>query len=91
MKLSEQTVLRFWIMLLGLSVNLFQFFGGNRCGITLGCGVATTLLCFLGKINGEVYAMVTIATVGAYIAGRTTQSVKEIDAGSSELRTGDHG
>ncbi len=78
-------------MLLGLSVNLFQFFGGNRCGITLGCGVATTLLCFLGKINGEVYAMVTIATVGAYIAGRTTQSVKEIDAGSSELRTGDHG
>jgi hypothetical protein len=78
-------------MLWGLSVNLFQLFGGNRCGITLGCGIATTLLCFFGKITGDVYAMVTIATVGAYIAGRTTQSVREIGAGSSETRTSSHG
>lgn len=76
---------------MGLSVNLFQLFGGNRCGITLGCGIATKLLCFFGKITGDVYAMVTIATVGAYIAGRTTQRVREIGAGSSETRTSSHG
>lgn len=57
-------------------MNFLNYFGGNRAAITLGCGMATTLLCFFGKISGEVYAAVTIATVAAYITGRTAESVK---------------
>lgn len=57
-------------------MNVLNIFGGNRAAITLGFGIATTVLCFCGKISGEVYAAVTIATVAAYITGRTTESVK---------------
>ena len=44
---------------------------------TIGCGVATTMLCYAGKIDGNIYATVIIATVGAFIAGDVTQKVKE--------------
>ena len=37
---------------------------------------ATTLLCWFGKVSGDVYSVVVIATVGAYIAGNTTQKIK---------------
>lgn len=41
--------------------------------MTLGCGVATTALTWFGKIDGNTYSLVIIATVGAYIAGNVTQ------------------
>ena len=44
--------------------------------LTVGCGLATTILVWYGKISDEVYATVIIATVGAYIAGNTVQKVK---------------
>lgn len=44
--------------------------------VTIGCGIVTSLLCYLEKITGEVYAAVIIATVGAYIAGAVTQYIK---------------
>jgi len=44
---------------------------------TVGCGIATTALCYLGKIDGNIYATVIISTVGAFIAGDVTQKVKE--------------
>jgi len=58
-------------------MNILDYFGGSRAAITLGCGIATTLLCYFGKVSGEVYATVTIATVAAYIGGRTTESIKQ--------------
>lgn len=54
----------------------FKFLG-TKFITTIGCGIATTWLCYLGKIDGTVYATVIIATVGAFIAGNVTQSIKE--------------
>ncbi len=48
-------------------------FGGRKFIMTLGCGAATTLLTWFGKIDGNTYALVIVATVGAYIAGNVTQ------------------
>lgn len=47
--------------------------GGRRFLLTLGSGVVTALLVAAQKITGEVYATVTIATVGSYIAGNVYQ------------------
>ena len=54
--------------------------GGRKFLLTLGCGLVTATLCWFGKIDGGVYATVTIATVGVYIAGNTMQKSKEIEA-----------
>lgn len=51
--------------------------GGRRFLLTLGCGVATTVLTWHSKIDGGVFATVIIATVGAYIAGNVTQKIKQ--------------
>lgn len=52
--------------------------GGRRFLVTVGAGVMTSLLQYLGKLDpaGSTYALVIIGTVGAYIAGNTTQKVK---------------
>lgn len=56
----------------------FDNYGGRRFLITLGCGMATTALQFLGKLDpaGSTYALVIVGTVGAFIAGNTTEKVK---------------
>lgn len=54
----------------------FKFLG-TKFITTIGCGMATTWLCYLEKIDGTVYATVIIATVGAFIVGNVTQSVQE--------------
>jgi hypothetical protein len=58
-------------------VNLERI-GGRRFLLTLGCGIATTVLQFFGKLDpaGSTYALVVIGTVGAYITGNTVQKVK---------------
>ncbi len=47
--------------------------GGRKFLATIGCGFATTLLCWFGKIDQGTYSMVTIATVGAFITGNVWQ------------------
>jgi hypothetical protein len=50
--------------------------GGRKFLITLGCGFVTSLLTYAGKIDGEIYAYVTVLTVGAYITGNAVQKIK---------------
>lgn len=55
-----------------------EAFGGRRFLMSLGCGAMTSALQWAGKLDpaGTTYAMVVIATVGAFIAGNTTQHIK---------------
>jgi len=52
--------------------------GGRRFILTLGCGIATTVLQFFGKLDpaGSTYALVVVGTVGAFIGGDTIRTVK---------------
>lgn len=52
--------------------------GGRKFLLTVISGAGTFVLCFMGKITGEVYATVTIATVGAFIAGNVYQDRAKI-------------
>lgn len=58
--------------------NLICSFGGRRFLLTVGCGIATTALCYFKAIDGNIYRDVIIATVGVFIAGRTYQKSQEI-------------
>lgn len=51
-----------------MNLNL-QTIGGRRFILALGAGFMTFLLCWFGKVSGEVYATVVIATVGGFITG----------------------
>jgi hypothetical protein len=50
--------------------------GGRRFLLTLGCGVACTVLVWFGKIGPVTFRDIIIATVGVYIAGNTYQAIK---------------
>jgi hypothetical protein len=55
------------------AVNLATL-GGRKFLLTLISGAGTFLLVCLGKIDGAIYATVTIGTVGAYIAGNVVET-----------------
>ena len=65
-------------------MNWLTFIGGRRFVLTLFCGLITSVLCWYGKVDGNIYATVIIATVGAYIAGNTIQKSKEIANNASD-------
>ena len=60
--------------------NVICSLGGRRFLLTVGCGIATTALCYFKVIDGAIYRDVIIATVGVFIAGRTYQKSQEIKA-----------
>ncbi len=50
--------------------------GGRRFIMTMGCGMACTVLVWFAKIDGNIFRDIIIATVAAYIVGNTFQKVK---------------
>lgn len=54
--------------------------GGRRFLLCLGCGIATTILTWFGKIDAGTYSLVILGTVGAYVTGNVYQKREEIRA-----------
>jgi len=54
-------------------------YGGRRFLLTLGCGVASTILVWFCKISGGEYVTIVSLTVAAYITGNVTQKKIEAD------------
>ena len=52
--------------------------GGRRFVMSLGAGIAATVLQWFGKLDpaGTTYAVIVIGCVASYITGNTTQKVK---------------
>jgi hypothetical protein len=48
----------------------------RRFILTLGCGIACTVLVWHAKITDIVFRDIIIATVAVYVAGNTTQKIK---------------
>lgn len=53
-----------------------QTIGGRRFLLTVAAQVSANVLVWADKISDNVYSVVVLATVGAYIAGNTVQKVK---------------
>lgn len=51
-------------------------FGGRRFLMTMGCGMACTVLVWFAKIDGPIFRDIIIATVAVYIAGNTAQKIR---------------
>lgn len=68
----------------GTANMIINKFGGRTFLLALGCGVATTLLCWFGKIDGNTYSLVVISVVGGYITGNTVRAVKETQAATTK-------
>lgn len=47
--------------------------GGRKFLVTMVSGLGTFILVFFDKIDPGTYSVVTIATIGAFIAGNTYQ------------------
>ena len=50
--------------------------GGRRFIMTMGCGMACTVLVWFAKIDPPIFRDIIIATVAVYIAGNTVQKIK---------------
>lgn len=50
-------------------------FGGRRFVLTLGCGIACTILVAWDLISDVIFRDIIIATVAAYITGNSIESI----------------
>lgn len=50
--------------------------GGRRFLLTVATQISVTALVWFAKISDDVYSVVVLATVAAYITGNTIQKVK---------------
>lgn len=60
--------------------NLIEQLGGRRFLMSMGCGMACTVLVWFGRITPEVFQWTVVLTVGAYITGNTAQKVKDMES-----------
>ena len=60
-----------------------QTVGGRRFLLTVGSGIAASLLQWFGKLDpaGSTYALVVIGTVGAFISGNVIENKHNVQAG----------
>jgi hypothetical protein len=56
--------------------DMMERFGGRRFMLTVATQVSVTALVWFGKISDDVFSVLVLGTVGAYIAGNTVQKVK---------------
>jgi len=61
----------------------FDTIGGRRFLMAMGAGISCTVLVWFGKIDGNIFRDVVIATVAAYIVGNTWQ--KKIESQANPL------
>ena len=54
-----------------------ESYGGRRFLLSLLSCISSTALVAFGKISGDVYSVIQIATVAAYITGNVAQKVNE--------------
>lgn len=57
--------------------NLWDQAGGRKFLLSAGCGIVSTALLCLGKINQDVFQFIILWTVSAYITGNITQKLKK--------------
>lgn len=50
--------------------------GGRKFFVVIGAGIATTILCALKIVSGEVYATVTISIITVYVGGNVVQELR---------------
>lgn len=58
----------------------FTIFGGRTYLMTVGCGVVTSVMRWFEHLDNQSWTLVTMGTVGAYIAAQTVQKHGEIRA-----------
>lgn len=53
----------------------FNTVGGRRFFLSVMAGVVSSILLWYGKLTPDSYALIVIATVGAYIAGSAIEQI----------------
>lgn len=60
----------------------FDLLGGRRFLLVVSTQISVTALVWAGKISDDVYSVVVLATVAAYITGNVAQRSVESKAGT---------
>ena len=58
-----------------MKLNLFAL-GGRKFIVTMLTGLSASVLVYMKSIPPEIYSMVTLGTVGAFIMGNSTESIQ---------------